>query len=155
MVEAVGLIGAALREPSAEERFRLLDRANELLLDIIERHPSTALAVGWSANCARASSLSRDGVVGLPAPSGKTEGAARDWTRRTPDEDRRSPAEGLRDKGHPICCGAVLFLFRAVIVARSVLRCPRNGNLGRGPVGDSRRCWCQSSARDIGATCRR
>ena len=45
MVEAVGLIGAAEKEPSAEERFRLLHRAHELLLDIVERHPSTALAV--------------------------------------------------------------------------------------------------------------
>ena len=45
MVEAVGLIGAAEREPSAEERFRLLLRAHELLLDIVERLPSTDLAV--------------------------------------------------------------------------------------------------------------
>ena len=45
MVEAVGLIGAAEREPSAEERFRLLHRAHELLLEIVERHPSTTLAV--------------------------------------------------------------------------------------------------------------
>ena len=45
MVEAVGLIGAAEREPSAEERFRLLHRGYELLLDIVERYPSAALAV--------------------------------------------------------------------------------------------------------------
>ena len=46
MVEAVGLVGAAEREPSAQERFRLLQRANERLLDIVERHPSTDLAAG-------------------------------------------------------------------------------------------------------------
>ena len=46
MVEAVGLVGAAEREPSAQERFRLLQRAHELLLDIVERHPSTDLAAG-------------------------------------------------------------------------------------------------------------
>ena len=117
MVEAVGLIGAAEKEPSAEERFRLLHRARELLLDIVERHPSTGhavklatgqrigtvslagvrealdearaaraaappaaarrpgapvhvwrhreavLAVGWSANGARVSSVSRGGVA--------------------------------------------------------------------------------------------
>ena len=117
MVEAVGLIETAERESSAEERFRLLHRAHELLLDIIERHPSTALAVklatgqrigtvslagvrealdearaaraaappaaarrpgapvhvwrhreavlavGWSANGARVSTVSRDGVA--------------------------------------------------------------------------------------------
>ena len=31
---------------SAQERFRLLLRAHELLLDIVERHPSTDLAAG-------------------------------------------------------------------------------------------------------------
>ena len=45
MVEAVGLIGAAEKEPSAEERFRLLRRAHELLTEIVERLPSTDLAV--------------------------------------------------------------------------------------------------------------
>ena len=45
MVEAVGLTAAAEREPSAQGRFRLLQRAHELLLDIVERHPSTDLAV--------------------------------------------------------------------------------------------------------------
>ena len=45
MVAAVGLIGAAEKEPSAEERFRLLWRAHELLTEIVERLPSTDLAV--------------------------------------------------------------------------------------------------------------
>ena len=45
MVEAVGLIEAAGNEPSAEERYRLLRTAHELLTDIVERFPSTDLAV--------------------------------------------------------------------------------------------------------------
>ena len=45
MIEAVKLIQASEREPSAEGKFRLLERAHGNLLAIIERYPSTDLAV--------------------------------------------------------------------------------------------------------------
>ena len=45
MVEAIGLIQASEREPSAEGKFRLLKQAHDNLVVIIERYPSTDLAV--------------------------------------------------------------------------------------------------------------
>ena len=45
LVEAIGLIQAAEREPSADGKFRLLKQAHDNLVAIIERYPSTDLAV--------------------------------------------------------------------------------------------------------------
>lgn len=45
MIEAVKLIEASGREPSPEGRFRLLKQAHDTLVEIVDRHPSSDLAV--------------------------------------------------------------------------------------------------------------
>ena len=45
LVEAIGLLQAAEREPSADGKYRLLKQAHDNLVAIIERYPSTDLAV--------------------------------------------------------------------------------------------------------------
>ena len=45
MIEAVGLIQASELEPSAEGKFNLLKQAHDNLVEIIDRHPSSDLAV--------------------------------------------------------------------------------------------------------------
>ena len=45
MVEAMKLVGAVDLEPSAEKKFNLLREAHDRLTEIIERYPSTDLAV--------------------------------------------------------------------------------------------------------------
>ena len=45
MIDAVNLIRASEREPAAGEKFRLLKQAHDNLVEIIDRHPSTDLAV--------------------------------------------------------------------------------------------------------------
>ena len=92
MVEAVGLVGAAEREPSAQERFRLLQRAHELLLDIVERHPSTDLAVKLAtgqqigtislAGVREAMDKARDAVASAPPPPGQPGAPVQAWRHR-------------------------------------------------------------------------
>ena len=92
MVEAVGLVGAAEREPSAQERFRLLQRANELLLDIVQRHPSTDLAVKLAtgqrigtvslAGVREAMDKARDAVAAAPPPPGQPGAPVQAWLHR-------------------------------------------------------------------------
>lgn len=45
MIEAVKLIEASKIEPSADGKFRLLKQAHDNLVEIVDRHPSTDLAV--------------------------------------------------------------------------------------------------------------
>ena len=92
MVEAVGLVGAAESEPSAQERFRLLQRAHELLLDIVERHPSTDLAVKLAtgqqigtislAGVREAMDQARDAVAAAPPPPGQPGAPVQAWRHR-------------------------------------------------------------------------
>ena len=92
MVEAVGLVGAAEREPSAQERFRLLQRAHELLLDIVQRHPSTDLAVKLAtgqrigtvslAGVREAMDRARDAVASAPPPPRQPGAPVQAWRHR-------------------------------------------------------------------------
>ena len=83
MVEAVGLIAAAERGPSAQERYRLLQRAHELLLDIVERHPSTELAVKLATG-QRVGTVSLAGVREALDEARVAGDAAPPTTRRPP-----------------------------------------------------------------------
>ena len=92
MVEAVGLVGAAEREPSAQERFRFLQRAHELLLDIVQRHPSTDLAVKLAtgqqigtislAGVREAMDQAREAVADAPPPPAKPGAPVQAWRHR-------------------------------------------------------------------------
>ena len=92
MVQAVGLIGAAETEPSAQERYRLLRKAHELLTDIVERLPSTDLAVKLAtgqrigtvslAEVREAMERARDADTAAPPPPGKPGAPVHVWRHR-------------------------------------------------------------------------
>ena len=68
MIEAVKLIEAVELEPSADGKFRLLKQAHDNLVEIVDRHPSTDLAVKLATG-------QRIGDISLSE-------SARPWSRR-------------------------------------------------------------------------